>query len=394
MRHKRIDPKLFADNRRRLAELLLPNSVAVVNANDLLPANADATLMMQPNSDLFYLTGIEQEETVLLMAPDAPDEKLREVLFLRQPSEHLKTWEGHKLSKEEALGRLQASNVLGGTFNTHCAAIHPARLVRGLARVVESLGVTIYEGTTVTAIAPGRAITDRGIVSADAVLLATEGFTPSIRGHRRDLVPMYSLMVATEPLPAGVWDRIGLAQRETFSDKRHLRIYGQRTADGRIAFGGRGAPYHFGSRIRPAFDRDERVHAMLRRALTDLLPGLPKDVRFTHAWGGNLGIPRDWYPSVWLDPRTRLGCAGGYVGDGVALSNVAGRVLADLVSRRESELTRLPFVARRSPRWEVEPLRWIGVNAVTRLFASADRAEAASGRPSRRAGWFWRAIGH
>ena len=298
------------------------------------------------------------------------------------------------LSKEEALGRLQASNVLGGTFNTHCAAIHPARLVRGLARVVESLGVTIYEGTTVTAIAPGRAITDRGIVSADAVLLATEGFTPSIRGHRRDLVPMYSLMVATEPLPAGVWDRIGLAQRETFSDKRHLRIYGQRTADGRIAFGGRGAPYHFGSRIRPAFDRDERVHAMLRRALTDLLPGLPKDVRFTHAWGGNLGIPRDWYPSVWLDPRTRLGCAGGYVGDGVALSNVAGRVLADLVSRRESELTRLPFVARRSPRWEVEPLRWIGVNAVTRLFASADRAEAASGRPSRRAGWFWRAIGH
>jgi len=102
MRHKRIDPKLFADNRRRLAELLLPNSVAVVNANDLLPANADATLMMQPNSDLFYLTGIEQEETVLLMAPDAPDEKLREVLFLRQPSEHLKTWEGHKLSKEEA----------------------------------------------------------------------------------------------------------------------------------------------------------------------------------------------------------------------------------------------------------------------------------------------------
>jgi glycine/D-amino acid oxidase-like deaminating enzyme len=231
-------------------------------------------------------------------------------------------------------------------------------------------------------------------VSAETVLLATEGFTPSLPGHRRDLVPMYSLMVATEPLPAAVWDQVGLAQRETFSDKRHLRIYGQRTVDGRIAFGGRGAPYHFGSRVEPAFDRDERVHAMLRRVLLDLLPALPRDVRFTHAWGGNLGIPRDWYPSVRLDPQTRLGFAGGYVGDGVALSNVAGRALADLVLKRESDLTRLPFVGRRSPRWEIEPLRWIGVNAVTRLFASADRAEAGSGRPARRASWFWRAIGH
>jgi glycine/D-amino acid oxidase-like deaminating enzyme len=298
------------------------------------------------------------------------------------------------LSKEEALGRLKANNVLGGTFNPHCAAIHPAKLVRGLAKVVESLGVSIYEGTTVTDIAPGRATTDRGVVKAETVLLATEGFTPSLRGHRRDLVPMYSLMVATEPLLVALWERIGLEHRETFSDKRHLRIYGQRTADGGIAFGGRGAPYHFGSRVAPEFDRDARVHAMLRRILIDLLPALPPDVRFTHAWGGNLGVPRDWYPSAWLDPETRLGFAGGYVGDGVALSNVAGRALADLVLGRESELTRLPFVGRRSPRWEVEPLRWIGVNAVTRLFASADRAEAASGRPAQRASWFWRAIGH
>ena len=298
------------------------------------------------------------------------------------------------LSKAEALGRLHASDVLGGTFNPHCAAIHPAKLVRGLARVVESSAVSIFEETTVTGVEPGRAVTERGVVKAETVLLATEGFTPSLPGHRRDLVPMYSLMVATEPLPRAVWDRIGLEHRETFSDKRHLRIYGQRTAEGRIAFGGRGAPYHFGSRIAPAFDRDERVHGMLRRILRDLLPGLPQDVRFTHAWGGNLGIPRDWYPSAWLDPKTRLGFAGGYVGDGVALSNVAGRALADLVLGRNTELTQLPFVGRRSPRWEVEPLRWIGVNAVTRLFASADRAEAASGRPARRASWFWRAIGH
>lgn len=298
------------------------------------------------------------------------------------------------LPPDEATSRLRASGVLGGTLATNCAALNPVRLVRGLARVVQRRGVSIFEKTPVTAIQPGRVTTVHGTVTAETVIIATEGFTPTLPGHRRDLVPMYSLMVATEPLPAEVWARIGLAVRETFSDKRHLRIYGQRTVDGRIAFGGRGAPYHFGSRVAPAYDRDPRVHAMLRRILLDLLPGLPRDVRFTHAWGGNLGIPRDWYPAVRLDPRTRIGFAGGYVGDGVALSNLSARALADLVLGRDTELVRLPYVGRRSPRWEIEPLRWLGVNAVTRIFASADRREATSGRPARRAEWFWRAIGH
>ena len=298
------------------------------------------------------------------------------------------------LSKAEASRRLQASGVVGGTYASHCAAIHPAKLVRGLARAVEARGVTIYEQTAVTGLSAGRVTTDRGTVTAESIVLATEGYTPDLPGRHRDLVPMYSLMVATEPLAPATWDRIGLERRETFSDKRHLRIYGQRTADGRIAFGGRGAPYHFGSRVRPAFDRDAAVHEMLRRVLLDLLPGLPRDVRFTHAWGGNLGVPRDWFPSVSFDRESRIGVAGGYVGDGVALSNLASRALADLVTGAESDLTALPFVGRRSPRWEIEPLRWIGVNAVTHLFRSADRAEARSGRPAKRADWFWRAIGH
>jgi glycine/D-amino acid oxidase-like deaminating enzyme len=133
---------------------------------------------------------------------------------------------------------------------------------------------------------------------------------------------------------------------------------------------------------------------MLRNALLDLLPGLPRDVRFTHEWGGNLGIPRDWFPSVSFDPASRIGVAGGYVGDGVALANLAGRALADLVTGVESEVTSLPFVGRRSPRWEPESIRWIGVNAVTAIFRGADRSEARTGRPARRAAWFWRAIGH
>ncbi len=298
------------------------------------------------------------------------------------------------LDATEAVGRVRATHVLGGTFTRHCAAVQPYELVLGLAAAVRRRGVTIYERTTVTSIAPGVVTTDRGVVRAGVVVRGTEGFTPQLAGAHRDVVPMYSLMVATEPIPDAVWAQVGLADRETFSDKRHLRIYGQRTRDGRIAFGGRGAPYHWGSAVRPEFDVDRRVHAMLRRILVDLLPELD-GVAFTHAWGGNLGIPRDWYPSVRYDRMSGLASAGGYVGDGVATANLAGRTLRDaILGVSGSPLLDLPWFGRTSPRWEVEPLRWVGVNAATALFAVADRTEARSGKPSRLAAGFWRALGH
>jgi glycine/D-amino acid oxidase-like deaminating enzyme len=297
------------------------------------------------------------------------------------------------LDAGQAAGLARVRGSLGGTFAAHCAALHPAKLVRGLARAVESRGARIFEQTAATDIAPHRVSTSRGTVRARFVVRATEGYTPRLSGHHRDVVPMYSLMVATEPLPESVWAAIGLDGRPTFSDKRHLRIYGQRTADGRLAFGGRGAPYHFGSRIDPSYDRDRRVHTMLESILRDLFPVLAT-TRFTHAWGGNLGIPRDWYPSVTLDRTTGLGSAGGYVGDGVATAFLAGRTLADLICERETDLTTLPWVGRSSRTWEPEPLRWLGVNAVTALFAGADISERRLGRPSRAASTFWRALGH
>jgi glycine/D-amino acid oxidase-like deaminating enzyme len=297
------------------------------------------------------------------------------------------------LDAAEARERVNASQVFGATYTPHCAALHPARLVQGLAEVVRGLGVRVHETTGVEELSPGLVRTTRGDVRAGVVVRATEGFTAQLPGYRRAVVPMYSLMVATEPLPDDVWERIGLRSRETFSDKRHLRIYGQRTADGRIAFGGRGAPYHYGSRVKPDFDVDPRVHAMLRRILVDLLPDLG-DAAFTHAWGGNLGIPRDWYPSLSYDRATGMAHAGGYVGDGVATANLAGRTLADLVTERESDLLTLPWLSRQSPKWEPEPLRWLGVNAGTAVFATADRTEARSGRPSRIASAFWKVLGH
>lgn len=297
------------------------------------------------------------------------------------------------LNAAEARDRLGATDVLGGTYTRHCAAIHPARLVRGLARAVERLGVTVHEATPVTLIEPGVARTGLGQVRAEVVVRATEGYTAGLPGLRRVLAPVYSLMIATEPLPEDVWSRVGLRARETFSDHRHLVVYGQRTADGRLAFGGRGAPYHYASRVRPEQDREAGTFAALRDVLVTMLPDV-RDAAITHTWGGPLGIARDWCASVGLDRSTGLAWAGGYVGDGVATSNLAGRTLADLVLRRDSDLTALPWVGHRSPRWEPEPLRWLGVSAALRVMTSADDVERRTGRPARRAALVNRLLGH
>ncbi len=284
------------------------------------------------------------------------------------------------LDAAQASARVGATGVLGGLYTPHCARIHPAKLVRGLATAVRGLGVRVYEQTRVTAIEPGVVRTAHGRVRADVVVRATEGYTPTIPGHRRAIAPVYSLMLATAPLPGSFWDTAGLAQRETFSDERHLIIYGQRTADDRLAFGGRGAPYHYGSAVRPAFDREPRVFRELARVLLELFPALGPRVPVEYTWGGPLGIARDWHASVGLDRATGLAWAGGYVGDGVGTTNLAGRTLTDLILRRDTELTALPWVGHRSPRWEPEPLRWLGVNTGLRVLGAADAEESRTGQ--------------
>ncbi len=287
------------------------------------------------------------------------------------------------LDAAESRERLDVQGTRGATFTPHCARVHPRRLVDGLAGAVRRLGGRIVEGTRVARAGDGVVVLPDGRrITAHDVVLATEGWTARMPGHERSIAPVYSLMVATEPLTQDQWSRVGLAQREVFSDHGHVVIYGQRTADDRIAFGGRGAPYHWGSSIRPEFDHDERVFVALRETLAAMLPQLG-GVSFTHAWGGPLGIARDWHPAVTYDRSTRTGRAGGYVGDGVAATNLAGRTLADLVLGRDTAITELPWVGHRSRRWEPEPLRWLGVNAGLQLAGLAEREEARTARPSR-----------
>jgi len=287
------------------------------------------------------------------------------------------------LSKSEVISRLDMDGAIGGAFDPTCARIHPTRLVRGLARAVESAGATIYEKTRAKVIQPKLVITDRGQVRANYVVRATEGFTPKLnRGNpKREIAPVYSLMVATEPLPTWIWDRIGLRQYETFTEARHLIVYGQRTSDDRLAVGGRGAPYFFGSKVAPEQDRDPKVHEGLRELVREWFPEVKNHV-FTHAWGGPLGISRDWHPHVNLDQATGLGSAGGYVGDGVTTSYLAGITMAGLINEEKNEFTELPFVNHHSRLWEREPLRWLAINAGLVAMSYADREESITRRPS------------
>lgn len=290
------------------------------------------------------------------------------------PHTDVELWDAARLRE-----RIRVADAVGGMWHPHCARLHPAKLVRGLAREVERLGVRILEGTTVREISPGRAVTDRGTVRAEFVLRATEGFTADLAGEHRTWLPMNSSMIVTAPLPTSFWDAVGWADAATLGDFAHTYLYAQRTADDRIALGGRGVPYRFGSRI----DDDGRTQERTVRSLTALLHRCfpaAADAPIAHAWSGVLGVPRDWSASVGLDRSTGLGWAGGYVGTGVTATNLAGRTLADLVLGNDTELVRLPWVNHRTRRWEPEPLRWLAVQGIYGAYRLADRLESRGGR--------------
>ncbi|KQM84023.1 FAD-binding oxidoreductase [Agromyces sp. Leaf222] len=307
------------------------------------------------------------------------------------------------LGEQEVASRFGVSGLGGAlptaTFDPDCARVHPGKLVRGLARVVEAAGVTIFERTEVLDWAAGRVrfrAVDSGVegsVAARNVIVALEGFGSQLPRVRRRILPLYSLMIATEPLADEVWDEIGIQHGQTFSDFRHLLIYGQRTADNRFAFGGRGAAYHWGSAVDPAFERVDAVFEHLHRTLKELFPAA-RDAAVTHRWGGPLGIARDWHATASYNPRTGVGFAGGYVGDGLSTTNLAGRTLADLIFERDTDLTRLPWANHRSPLWEPEPLRYLGANLGVLGMQVADLEERTTGRSSLVARAVGRLTGH
>ncbi|MFE9802767.1 NAD(P)/FAD-dependent oxidoreductase [Streptomyces goshikiensis] len=277
--------------------------------------------------------------------------------------------------------RIGVADAVGSSWTPHGARIHPLKLVKGLAAACERLGVVLHENTPVTEIAPRRAITPYGTVRAPYVLRCTEGFTAALKGHKRAWLPMNSSMIVTAPIPESTWEALNWSDAATLGDMAHAYMYAQRTADDRIAIGGRGVPYRYGSRTDNDGTTQERTIASLTALLTSFFPVLA-GTEITHAWSGVLGVPRDWCATVTLDAATGLGWAGGYVGSGVATSNLAARTLRDLVLGERTDLTTLPWVNHRVRRWEPEPFRWLGVQALYAAYREADRHETATHTPT------------
>jgi glycine/D-amino acid oxidase-like deaminating enzyme len=306
---------------------------------------------------------------------------------LRAERERELRWGGEEVARqlldsEHTRSRVAVAGALGALYTPHCARVQPALLADGLAAAVERAGAQICERSRVLELEPGRVRTAEGELRARYVIAATEAYTVELPRRRRALLPLSSAMIATEPLGEQLWRSLGWEAAETLLDGCHLYTYSQRTADGRIAIGGRGIPYRFGSRTEREGPVAERTVRELRARLRALFPQL-EGVGVARAWHGVLGVARDWCPTVFLERSTGLGWAGGYAGEGVAAANLAARTLRDLILGRDSELARLPWVSPRARDWEPEPLRFLGAHALHLAYRAADRREARSGRRSR-----------
>jgi glycine/D-amino acid oxidase-like deaminating enzyme len=289
------------------------------------------------------------------------------------------------LTPEEVKERIRVTDVFGGLYTPDGASLHPGRLVRGLARAVEARGGVIYEQTAVTDFVGGsqpRLITEAGELRArKAIVLAGEAYLSRLPKMHLALLPVYSLISLTEPLTLGQWAEIGWKDGENLASTRNTVVYLTKTPDGRILFGSRGAPYAYGSAITDEQDQHAETHKLIQRSLVEWFPML-EGIRFTHAWGGPVGMPRDWTPAVRFDSQTRIGFAGGYTGQGVSTTNLAGQMLAGMITGEATGFEALPFAQRSSPRWIPEPLRWLVVRYMQGAFQRIDEAaEAGKGAP-------------
>jgi len=220
------------------------------------------------------------------------------------------------LDPEEVAARIRIASNCGGLLNMNTAAVNPAKLARGVADAAERRGASIYEQTTALAVEPGRVLTSHGTVRAPRIVMALDAHVTKLPGCRRNALPTYEHMIATEPLSDQMWDEIGLAERGLFGDASRLFTYAQRTADNRIAIGGRNIDYRFGSVIEARFETSPHVEQLLVDALHEMLPQLGQ-VAITHRWGGVLGLPRDLISSLSIDEATGIGGVESYSGEGV-----------------------------------------------------------------------------
>ncbi|MFF2445578.1 NAD(P)/FAD-dependent oxidoreductase [Neobacillus sp. NPDC058068] len=284
------------------------------------------------------------------------------------------------LNSGETKDRIHANGFKGSILTKVSAVLHPAKLARQLARILEDRGVKIYEQTEVLEFKEGdlsnppKLVTRVGNVTANiAAVIAGEAYLSQMAQFRRHIIPMYSSMVVTEPLSEAQWASIGWENREAVGSNTLSQDYLQRTADGRILFGlGNAGRYRYASKIKDSFDTHDSVIDWLKQRVIKWFPTVSTN-QFTHAWGGPIGVTSDWTPNFQYDQQTRVAKIFGYFGQGVSTSNLAGRILTDLIYQKQTSLTGLPMVQHSSVKWVPEPLRWIGARYVQSEIGRLDK---------------------
>lgn len=280
------------------------------------------------------------------------------------------------LEADELAQQVKIAGSKGALYSPHCATIQPAKLILGLARAAERLGVTIYESSPVQDWQPHRLNVRGHRVNARVVAPCVEGYAVSCAPLGRYQIPVQSLQIATEPLSEALWDELGMADGQAISDASRMVTYFHRSRDDRLVFGARGG-YRFGGRLREDFTLSNTEFNRHRDLMLSLFPQLDA-VRITHGWGGNLGLSRRFLPHVYWDIHQGVALAGGYGGEGVGASFLCGRTLAGLILGVENDATRAPWVVRGEGLsdslrpWEPEPFRWLGYSSMVAAMGYED----------------------
>lgn len=285
----------------------------------------------------------------------------------------------HKfLTKDQASELLNVANIKGGIYTPHCAALNPFNLTQSLAKYLESIGVKIFEESKVEEISDKSLLVNGHRIGCQISIRATEAFTAR-KWIANQQIPIYSLMIATERLPSEILTQIRNSQRATFQEACNLITYAQITGDNRLAIGGRGSRYKLFSHLSERSETDVRMHSALEKRAVKWFPQL-QSVNFEYRWGGPIALTRRWQSYINYNPITGQAAIGGYVGDGVTLSYLVAKTLAQIIDGQKTP--DLPFVNQRIGRWEPEPIRYLAVNAGFKATVVADFEERITGRPS------------
>jgi glycine/D-amino acid oxidase-like deaminating enzyme len=285
----------------------------------------------------------------------------------------------HKfLTKDQASELLNVANIKGGIYTPHCAALNPFNLTQSLAKYLESIGVKIFEESKVEEISDKSLLVNGHRIGCQISIRATEAFTAR-KWIANQQIPIYSLMIATERLSSEILTQIRNSQRATFQEACNLITYAQITGDNRLAIGGRGSRYKLFSHLSERSETDVRMHSALEKRAVKWFPQL-QSVNFEYRWGGPIALTRRWQSYINYNPITGQAAIGGYVGDGVTLSYLVAKTLAQIIDGQKTP--DLPFVNQRIGKWEPEPIRYLAVNAGFKATVVADFEERITGRPS------------